>query len=62
MDGRRLFSIFMEKRISTLIKGLNKGSGTQGERITSLIILNNISRDLLPSDKIQKIEPSTLLK
>jgi hypothetical protein len=62
MDGRRLFSIFMEKRISSLIKAINKGSGTIGERTTSLIILNNISKDMLPTEKIKKIEPSALLK
>lgn len=47
MDGRRLFSTFMEKRISALIKGLNNGSETLGERITSLIILNSISKDIV---------------
>jgi hypothetical protein len=62
MDGRRLFSTFMEKRSSSLIKGLNKGSGSLGERITSIIILNNISKDMLPSERVQKIDPNALLK
>lgn len=62
MDGRRLFSTFMEKKVSSLIKWLNKGSGTLSERIASLVILNNINIDMLPNEKIQKIDPKALLK
>jgi hypothetical protein len=61
MDGRGLFTVYMESKLSQLIKSLNKGDGSLQERITSLIILNNVYNQALSNEKVSKIDSDSII-